>query len=421
MLRFRFFILPLLTSIILLEGCEDPKKVTIPDNLPPVARITTTVTNGFSPLTVEFSGSSSSDPENGGLSYHWDFGDGTNAKTRSIVKTFENSGNYIVKLTVTDNGGLIDTDQITITVDDPIILFPLSENAQWVYKVTSEERENGTITGYEEGTLYITVVNINRENTNTDFIDLRITGKRYYNGTLFGDYIYLSHRASQSLQVKHDESKSYYSMIDLNKSSWNNFAMFFSFFSSDIVTMKDGSATIGLGSFNGFLVKHATDNWSDTYADTRFDFTEKEFHDPEIGMIFRETSRYTNFRTCFTCPVYTGSNTIELIGYYIPQEDGSVKESGFGYNPANHYGGNIGLLSIWTAQDFGPISVYLDNEYVGQIDSYWPSGISCDQSGVLNISRPQGSYQIKATSSQYIWSGTITFTEGICDDIELHL
>ena len=61
---------------------------------------------------------------------------------------------------------------------------------------------------------------------------------------------------------------------------------------------------------------------------------------------------------CFTCPVYGGGDEIELIGYYIPQENGSPLQGGTGYNPDNPYGGDLGLLTIWTSVDIGYTNIH---------------------------------------------------------------
>ena len=78
-------------------------------NRAPVARATTNRTSGPAPLTVEFDGSASFDPDTGdatGLTYAWDFtGDGTtDATTPTASFTYTTAGNYTARLTVTDVG-----------------------------------------------------------------------------------------------------------------------------------------------------------------------------------------------------------------------------------------------------------------------------------------------------------------------------
>ena len=100
--------------------------------------------------------------------------------------------------------------------------------------------------------------------------------------------------------------------------------MFFSPTSSLDVTLSTASVTIGLGTFQAYHVKHQRDNWGEQYVTERYDFTEEEYLNPQIGLLYRKTSRYAAFLDCFYCPVYGGSDEIELIGYYIPQEGGGA-------------------------------------------------------------------------------------------------
>src|SRR5699024_2229343 len=77
------------------------------DNPRPEADISATPTNGPGPLTVEFDGSVSSDPEERELSYAWDFDDdGTVDSTDvSASHTYEQDGVYTARLNVTVGEG----------------------------------------------------------------------------------------------------------------------------------------------------------------------------------------------------------------------------------------------------------------------------------------------------------------------------
>ena len=87
-------------------------------NTPPVALAEATPVEGDAPLLVTFTGSNSTD-DVGIVSYFWDFKDGNTSTLADPTNTFMDSGTYIVELTVTDGGGLTDTDTITITVNNP--------------------------------------------------------------------------------------------------------------------------------------------------------------------------------------------------------------------------------------------------------------------------------------------------------------
>ena len=71
----------------------------------PTAVIGTNVTVGTGPLNVQFNGEASHDPGTI-VSYFWDFGDGTTSTQMNPAKTFTDTGDRTVILTVTDNDGL---------------------------------------------------------------------------------------------------------------------------------------------------------------------------------------------------------------------------------------------------------------------------------------------------------------------------
>lgn len=301
-------------------------------------------------------------------------------------------------------------------------LFPLSENAQWVYFVKSTATQNGAVSDYQEGYTYLTVKELNLGSGGVDYMTLRVTGRKHYAGYPLRDFIFLAHRAGKDLRVKHYEADEYQYMINIGQSSWTHFAMFFTPRLNQPVILSPASVSIDLETFEAFQVYHHRENWDDNYASERYDIKEEEFLNPDIGLLGRITSRYVNYRDCFTCPVYGGSDEIELVGYYIPQADGSVIEGGSGYNPNNPYGGNQGILTIGATEDIGYTDVEIDGEFVGTISNYWPDEIACDQPLALNVSRSDGSYLLTAESDQgYYWEGTISFNQGICDTVELLL
>lgn len=73
---------------------------------------------GLPPLTVAFDASGSSDPEEGKLTYAWDFGDGTTGTGVTNTHTYAKLGRYAAKLTVTDDPGSSVTIEKTIRVQN---------------------------------------------------------------------------------------------------------------------------------------------------------------------------------------------------------------------------------------------------------------------------------------------------------------
>ncbi len=86
----------------------------------PTAVASANPTLGASPLTVNFDGSGSSDPNGDSLSYSWNYGDNTpNGSGVSVSHTYNSPGGYSATLTVNDGRGGTDTDVVSITVGSP--------------------------------------------------------------------------------------------------------------------------------------------------------------------------------------------------------------------------------------------------------------------------------------------------------------
>lgn len=87
-------------------------------NQPPNAVAQANPTSGPAPLTVNFSATASTDPENGQLAFAWDLdGDGgyDDSTSASSVRTYSSQTTVTVGLRVTDPGGLTDTDTVVVS------------------------------------------------------------------------------------------------------------------------------------------------------------------------------------------------------------------------------------------------------------------------------------------------------------------
>ncbi|MHA1545154.1 MAG: PKD domain-containing protein [Alphaproteobacteria bacterium] len=87
-------------------------------NNPPVAEAGPDII-GDDPRVV-FDASNSADPDDDGLTYRWDFGDGTTALGARVTHTYSQGGAYPVVLSVDDNTGLAnarDTDTLTVEIN----------------------------------------------------------------------------------------------------------------------------------------------------------------------------------------------------------------------------------------------------------------------------------------------------------------
>ncbi len=94
---------------------------TLADNSPPVAVATSNQTTGEAPLGILFDAGGSSDADGTILSYHWDFGDGSVGSGEQASHTYQNAGTFIAKLTVADNDGGQSSDEITVSVTQPVV------------------------------------------------------------------------------------------------------------------------------------------------------------------------------------------------------------------------------------------------------------------------------------------------------------
>jgi len=114
----------LFAILVLLSGCF------FLFNAPPEASFTATPTQGISPLVVSFSGISSTD-DGGIVSYTWDFGDGWGATGPTCQHTYTAPGTYVVRLTVEDEYGEIDTTTATINVQAAPVALELRREFHW--------------------------------------------------------------------------------------------------------------------------------------------------------------------------------------------------------------------------------------------------------------------------------------------------
>ncbi len=126
-------------------------------NQPPTAVAEATPTSGTAPLTVNFTGSNSSDPDGSIQSYSWDFGDGASSTVADPSHTYSSAGTYTAVLTVTDDQGATGTDQVVITVNGAANTPPVASITEpadgSVFVVNDIVTYSGTGTDAEDGDL----------------------------------------------------------------------------------------------------------------------------------------------------------------------------------------------------------------------------------------------------------------------------
>jgi len=128
--------------------------ITVVERKPPQADFS------FSPVsptvqdTVEFT-DNSRDPDGKIVSWHWEFGDGTTSTERNPTHRYTRKGIFTVKLTVTDNDGLTDTEEKEIEVVNvpPKASFTFDPKEPYAgqeisFDASGSEDPDGKIVGY---------------------------------------------------------------------------------------------------------------------------------------------------------------------------------------------------------------------------------------------------------------------------------
>jgi glucose/arabinose dehydrogenase len=127
-------------------------------NQAPRAVISATPTNGSTPLHVDFSAASSSDPDPGDtLTYDWDLdGDGAydDATGTTAQFTYNNAGSYLAGVRVTDNHGTSATDAVAISAGNtPPTATIVSPSTGLTWKVGDTINFSGSATDDQDGNL----------------------------------------------------------------------------------------------------------------------------------------------------------------------------------------------------------------------------------------------------------------------------
>lgn len=88
-------------------------------NQPPQALFTYSPATGAAPLDVVFDASRSQDADGVVVDYAWGFGDGETGTGVQTAHRYREPGEYVVQLTVTDDGGRTQSSERTIVVNAP--------------------------------------------------------------------------------------------------------------------------------------------------------------------------------------------------------------------------------------------------------------------------------------------------------------
>jgi PKD repeat protein len=93
-------------------------QISAPANMAPLAAASGPV-QAAAGQALRFDGRGSQDRDGQIAGYAWNFGDGATAAGAVVTHTYASPGNYGLVLTVTDDGGLTDTTNYTVRIDQP--------------------------------------------------------------------------------------------------------------------------------------------------------------------------------------------------------------------------------------------------------------------------------------------------------------
>lgn len=116
----RLIVLVIMLSVVGgLVACTRDTTPPKPENKPPIAAMEFAPTFGEAPLTVHFSGATSTDPDGQIVSYVWNFGDGAQGNGMFTEHEYTKKGSFVVTLTVTDDKGASSSVKGTVFVIEP--------------------------------------------------------------------------------------------------------------------------------------------------------------------------------------------------------------------------------------------------------------------------------------------------------------
>jgi len=126
------------------EGKKDRANSTVRINEYPAARMDPVGLEVKVLSQVLFSGANSTDPDGSVVDWRWEFGDGKTGKGSQAVHVYEDTGTYIVNLTVTDDFGACSncSSAVTVVLRSFDITWPLSTRS--LPQVSQYSSENTT-------------------------------------------------------------------------------------------------------------------------------------------------------------------------------------------------------------------------------------------------------------------------------------
>lgn len=125
-------------------------------NRVPIVNFTVDPSTGVPSTVFHFDGNSSSDPDGTITRYQWEFGNGATAEGAKVTHRFNSSGNFMVRLTVTDSDQTTGFSERQLSVKNgalPVARFAVSPgtgntNTRFTFDASSSHDPDGRIVDY---------------------------------------------------------------------------------------------------------------------------------------------------------------------------------------------------------------------------------------------------------------------------------
>jgi hypothetical protein len=77
-------------------------------------------------------------------------------------------------------------------------------------------------------------------------------------------------------------------------------------------------------------------------------------------------------------------------------------------------------LTLWASYSTSPLSVYVDNEFWGQISSYYNNDPGCNAEGCLTKVVAPGEHAIQVTNGSNLWNNTVNVGAKSCLTVKVN-
>lgn len=108
-------------------------------------------------------------------------------------------------------------------------------------------------------------------------------------------------------------------------------------------------------------------------------------------------------------------NKLNELELKITEQSNAIIENGKKLSALQAFSSGYGKLTIYSeCTNCSPISVTIDDEYWGTLNSYFTSEPFCGQDGAITKFIPVGKHRIRGSDRRWSWEFYVTIEENIC-------